>query len=230
MTPRATRQVLVDQRVARGPAGRSAGAGRRGRRQPGRLQRLAHQWRRAVERLRRPEGQKQYRSREHRGVPGTCRALRDRPGLHGGVLRVRARRRLLADAALRAPGRTHPGLLTGHMAGRGPARGAASRASQPQGTFCLGKPGPAHTGGPRCGARTPSAGRAPRCSTSGPRPNTRGNASGHPAAWTPTAGQATCRRPSTSPSMACATPTARSAPPPSCAASFPAPTSTATTS
>ncbi len=98
----------------------------------------------------------------------------------------------------------------------------SSVASEPRrGHLLPRRAGPAHHGRTWLRCATPSAGRAPRCSTSGPRPNTRGNASGHPAAWTPTAGQATCRRPSTSPSMACATPTARSAPPPSCAASFP---------
>ena len=70
-----------------------------------------------MEHLRRPEGRRLPPRGNSR--PGTAgRALGDRPGLNGGVLRVRARPGLVADEALRASRRAHPGLLTRHLAGR----------------------------------------------------------------------------------------------------------------
>ena len=60
-----------------------------------------------------------YRTAGPEALQGLVSALGDRPGLHGGVLRVRARLRLVADEALRASRRAHPGLLPRHLAGRG---------------------------------------------------------------------------------------------------------------
>ena len=113
--PRGASGSAVAGSPSRGPAGAGGGS----RRQPGRLQRLAHRRRRAVERLRRSKG----RQLPHHGLcrAGASRgAFGDRPGLDGGVLRVRARPGPVADEALRASRRTHSRLLPRHLADRRP--------------------------------------------------------------------------------------------------------------
>ena len=156
-------------RLAGGPPARPRGASGRGGRQPDRLRRLAHRRRGAVEHLRRPQGRR-LPPVARTAAGGAAGPLGDQARLDGGLLRLRAGAGLLADEAVRAPRRAHPGLLTRRVAGRGPSLEQldATQPAADRATASASRTRGCGPTGPRCA--TPSASRARRCSTSAPRP------------------------------------------------------------